>query len=235
MGTSSQIEMVVVKVSPYMREDRPLVWLGEKSADQPRLLPIAIGEFEAAAIQMQLEEDEPIRPISYDLLSSMLTRLEVEVRQVVIHTVRRSVYYAKVIVEKDHKIQDVDSRPSDAIALALRTGSPIFVSRELLDEVGLEPLETESDVDNAMDRFNQLEPQITGTFSDVDEVVAPETTIAETDELSAEPVQTDEPDRELDELGTLKAQLEKAVLCEEYEEAARLRDEIESFVNKNKP
>ena len=235
MGTSSQIVMVVVKVSPYMREDRPLVWLGEKSADQPRLLPIAIGEFEAAAIQMQLEQDEPIRPISYDLLSSMLTRLEVEVRQVVIHTVRRSVYYAKVIVEKDHKIQDVDSRPSDAIALALRTGSPIFVSRELLDEVGLEPLETESDVDNAMDRFNQLEPQITGTFSDVDEVVAPETTIAETDELSAEPVQTDEPDREMDELGTLKAQLEKAVLCEEYEEAARLRDEIESFVNKNKP
>lgn len=235
MGTSSQIEMVVVKVSPYMREDRPLVWLGEKSADQPRLLPIAIGEFEAAAIQMQLEEDEPIRPISYDLLSSMLTRLEVEVRQVVIHTVRRSVYYAKVVVEKDHKIQDVDSRPSDAIALALRTGSPIFVSRELLDEVGLEPLETESDVDNAMDRFNQLEPQITGTFPDVDEVVAPETTIAETDELSAEPVQTDEPDREMDELGTLKAQLEKAVLCEEYEEAARLRDEIESFVNKNKP
>jgi len=235
MGTSSQIEMVVVKVSPYMREARPLVWLGEKSADQPRLLPIAIGEFEAAAIQMQLEQDEPIRPISYDLLSSMLTRLEVEVRQVVIHTVRRSVYYAKVVVEKDHKIQDVDSRPSDAIALALRTGSPIFVSRELLDEVGLEPLETESDVDNAMDRFNQLEPQITGTFSDVDEVVAPETTIAETDELSAEPVQTDEPDREMDELGTLKAQLEKAVLCEEYEEAARLRDEIESFVNKNKP
>ena len=227
--------MVVVKVSPYMREDRPLVWLGEKSADQPRLLPIAIGEFEAAAIQMQLEQDEPIRPISYDLLSSMLTRLEVEVRQVIIHTVRRSVYYAKVIVEKDHKIQDVDSRPSDAIALALRTGSPIFVSRELLDEVGLEPLETESDIDNAMDRFNQLEPQITGTFSDVDEVVAPETTIAEADELSAEPVQNDEPDREMDELGTLKAQLEKAVLCEEYEEAARLRDEIESFVNKNKP
>ncbi len=227
--------MVVVKVSPYMREDRPLVWLGEKSADQPRLLPIAIGEFEAAAIQMQLEQDEPIRPISYDLLSSMLTRLEVDVRQVVIHTVRRSVYYAKVIVEKDHKIQDVDSRPSDAIALALRTGSPIFVSRELLDEVGLEPLETDSDVDNAMDRFNQLEPQITGTFSDVDEVVAPETTIAETDELSAEPVQTDEPDRVMDELGALKAQLEKAVLCEEYEEAARLRDEIESFVNKNKP
>jgi len=230
MGTSSQVEMTVVKVSPYLRENRPLVWLGEKSADQPRLLPIAIGEFEAAAIQMQLEEDEPIRPISYDLLSSMLTRLEVTVRQVIIHTVCRSVYYAKVIVEKDHKIQDVDSRPSDAIALALRTGSPIFVSRELLDEVGIELLETESDVENTLDRFSEIEPQITDMLSDKDEAVASETTDDE-----EEPVLAEEHSEKIDQLGMLKAQLEKAVLCEEYEEAARLRDEIESLVNKNKP
>jgi bifunctional DNase/RNase len=227
--------MIVVKVSPYLREDRPLVWLGEKSADQPRLLPIAIGEFEAAAIQMQLEEDEPIRPISYDLLSSMLTRLEVTVRQVVIHTVRRSVYYAKVVVEKDHKIQDVDSRPSDAIALALRTGSPIFVSRELLDEVGIEPLATESNVENTLDRFSELEPQITGMLSDRDEAIVSETAAAEEELVDLEPVLAEEPGEKMDELDMLKAQLEKAVLCEEYEEAARLRDEIESLVNRNKP
>ena len=69
MGKPSLVEMSVVKVSPYLREDRPLVWLSEKQGEQPRLLPIAIGEFEAAAIHMQLENDEPIRPISYDLLS----------------------------------------------------------------------------------------------------------------------------------------------------------------------
>lgn len=235
MGTSSQVEMIVVKVSPYLREDRPLVWLGEKSADQPRLLPIAIGEFEAAAIQMQLEEDEPIRPISYDLLSSMLTRLEVTVRQVVIHTVRRSVYYAKVVVEKDHKIQDVDSRPSDAIALALRTGSPIFVSRELLDEVGIERLATESNVEDTLDRFSELEPQITGVLSDRDETIVSETAAAEEELVDLEPVLAEEPGEKMDELDMLKAQLEKAVLCEEYEEAARLRDEIESLVNRNKP
>ncbi|MEC8646716.1 MAG: bifunctional nuclease domain-containing protein [Candidatus Latescibacterota bacterium] len=234
MSTSSQIEMIVVKVSPYLREDRPLVWLGEKSADQPRLLPIAIGEFEAAAIQMQLEQDEPIRPISYDLLYSMLTRLEVAIRQVVIHTVRRSVYYAKVVVEKNHKIQDVDSRPSDAIALALRTGSPIFVSRELLDEVGIEPLETESDVENTLNRFSELEPQMTGMLSDRDEATASETADAEENPVDLEPVLAEEPGEEKNELGMLKAQLEKAVLCEEYEEAARLRDEIEFLVNKNK-
>ena len=235
MGTSSQVEMIVVKVSPYLRENRPLVWLEEKSADLPRLLPIAIGEFEAAAIQMQLEEDDPIRPISYDLLSSMLTRLEVAVRQVVIHTVRHSVYYAKVVVEKDHKIQDVDSRPSDAIALALRTGSPIFVSRELLDEVGIEALETESDVESTLDRFSELEPQITGVLSDRDGAIASETTEAEEDPVDLEPVLSEEPGEEMNELGMLKARLEKAVLCEEYEEAARLRDEIESLVNRNKP
>lgn len=235
MGISSQVEMIVVKVSPYLHENRPLVWLGEKCADQPRLLPIAIGEFEAAAIQMQLEEEEPIRPISYDLLSSMLTRLEVAVRQVVIHTVRSSVYYAKVIVEKDHKIQDVDSRPSDAIALALRTGSPIFVSRELLDEVSIEPLKTESNVESTLDRFSELEPQITGVISDKDEAIASEKADAEEEPSDLEPVLAEEPGEEMDELGVLKAQLEKAVICEEYEEAARLRDEIESLVNKNKP
>ena len=160
MGEASLVEMTVVKVSPYLREDRPLVWLSEKEGGQPRLLPIAIGEFEAAAIQMQLKNDEPIRPISYDLLSSMLDCLTIGVRQVIIHNVRRSIYYAKVVIEKDHKIKDIDSRPSDAIALALRTSSPIYVARELLDKVGLEPLETELDIEHTLDRFYELEPQI---------------------------------------------------------------------------
>ena len=148
---------------------------------------------------------------------------------------RGSVYYAKVVVEKDHKIQDVDSRPSDAIALALRTGSPIFVSRELLDEVSIEPLETESDVANTLDRFSELEPQITGVLSDRDEAITAEAADGEEGRGNLEPVLAEEPGEEMDELGMLKVQLEKAVLCEEYEEAARLRDEIESLVNRNKP
>jgi len=229
MANASLVEMVVVKVSPYLREDRPLVWLGEKDVDQPRLLPIAIGEFEAAAIQMQLEEDEPIRPISYDLLSSMLDRIQVDVRQIIIHTVRRSIYYAKVVVEKGHKIQDVDSRPSDAIALALRTCSPIFVARELLDKVGLEPLETEVNIENTLDRFYELEPQISETRN-------PESETAQIDleeGKSNVTIPTETTLQEVDELGLLQAQLEQAVLCEEYEEAARLRDEIELLGNKS--
>ncbi len=235
MGEASLVEMTVVKVSPYLREDRPLVWLSEKEGGQPRLLPIAIGEFEAAAIQMQLENDEPIRPISYDLLSSMLDCLTIGVRQVIIHNVRRSIYYAKVVIEKDHKIKDIDSRPSDAIAVALRTSSPIYVARELLDKVGLEPLETELDIEHTLDRFYELEPQISEPLNPEAEaanISLPESQLAQTPNLS----ETERPaEEEKSELTLLQHQLQQAVLCEEYEEAARLRDVIDSLEDKTSP
>ncbi|MBT4977192.1 MAG: hypothetical protein HOL51_07285 [Gemmatimonadetes bacterium] len=235
MGEASLVEMTVVKVSPYLREDRPLVWLSEKEGGQPRLLPIAIGEFEAAAIQMQLKNDEPIRPISYDLLSSMLDCLTIGVRQVIIHNVRRSIYYAKVVIEKDHKIKDIDSRPSDAIALALRTSSPIYVARELLDKVGLEPLETELDIEHTLDRFYELEPQISEPLNpeaEVANISLPESQFAQTPDLS----EADPPaEEEKSDLTRLQHQLQHAVLCEEYEEAARLRDAIDSLEDKTSP
>ena len=235
MGEASLVEMTVVKVSPYLREDRPLVWLSEKEGGQPRLLPIAIGEFEAAAIQMQLKNDEPIRPISYDLLSSMLDCLTIGVRQVIIHNVRRSIYYAKVVIEKDHKIKDIDSRPSDAIALALRTSSPIYVARELLDKVGLEPLETELDIEHTLDRFYELEPQISEPLNPEAEaanISLPESQFAQTPDLS----EADPPaEEEKSDLARLQHQLQHAVLCEEYEEAARLRDAIDSLEDKTSP
>ncbi len=234
MGEASLVEMTVVKVSPYLREDRPLVWLSEKEGGQPRLLPIAIGEFEAAAIQMQLKNDEPIRPISYDLLSSMLDCLTIGVRQVIIHNVRRSIYYAKVVIEKDHKIKDIDSRPSDAIALALRTSSPIYVARELLDKVGLEPLETELDIEHTLDRFYELEPQISEPLNpeaEAADISLPESQFAQTPDLS----DADPPAEEESELTRLQHQLQHAVLCEEYEEAARLRDVIDALEDKTSP
>ena len=165
MSNTSLVEMAVVKVSPYLREDRPLVWLSEKEGELPRLLPIPIGEFEAAAIRMRLENDGARRPISYDLLFSMVNCLAINVRQVVIHNVRHSIYYARVVIEKDHIIKDIDARPSDAIALALRTDSPIYVSHALLDEVGLEALETDLDVEHTLNRFYEFEAQISKSLN----------------------------------------------------------------------
>ena len=230
MGTSSLVEMTVVKVSPYLREDRPLVWLSEKEGELPRLLPIPIGEFEAAAIRMRLENDGPIRPISYDLLSSMVNCLAINVRQVVIHNVRRSIYYARVVIEKDHTIKDIDARPSDAIALALRTDSPIYVSHTLLDEVGLKPLETDLDVEYTLNRFYEFEAQISKSLS-----IGADTTNSRPPKREAEEAEAQQPlEEEKDELSLLQHQLQQAIICEEYEEAARLRDTIESLVNKAK-
>ena len=230
MGTSSLVEMTVVKVSPYLREDRPLVWLGEKDGELPRLLPIPIGEFEAAAIRMRLENDGPIRPISYDLLSSMVNRLAINVRQVVIHNVRRSIYYARVVIEKDHTIKDIDARPSDAIALALRTDSPIYVSHTLLDEVGLEPLETDLDVEHTLNRFYEFEAQISRSIN----IEAGATNIRPSKRNAGEAEAQQPPKEEKDEFSLLQHQLQQAVICEEYEEAARLRDAIELLVKKAK-
>ena len=230
MNNASLVEMTVVKVSPYLREDRPLVWLGEKEGELPRLLPIPIGEFEAAAIRMRLENDGPIRPISYDLLSSMANCLAINVRQVVIHNVRRSIYYARVVIEKDHTIKDIDARPSDAIALALRTDSPIYVSHALLDEVGLEPLKTDLDVEHTLNRFHEFEAQISKSLKIEAETANIRPPKGSTEEAEAQLP----PKKEQDELSLLQHQLQQAVICEEYEEAARLRDAIELLANKAK-
>ena len=232
MSNTSLVEMTVVKVSPYLREDRPLVWLSEKEGELPRLLPIPIGEFEAAAIRMRLENDGPIRPISYDLLSSMVDDLAVNVRQVVIHNVRHSTYYARVVIEKDHTIKDIDARPSDAIALALRTDAPIYVSHALLDEVGLDPLETDLDVEHTLNRFYEFETQISKSLN-----IEADTVDIRPSKRNAEEAETQQPQpfkEEKDELSLLQHQLQQAVICEEYEEAARLRDAIELLVNKAK-
>ena len=147
-------------------------------------------------------------------------------RQVVIHNVRRSVYYARVVIEKDRTIKDIDARPSDAIALALRTDSPIYVSHALLDEVGLEPAETDSDVEHTLNRFHEFETQISRSLKIEVEKASSRPPPQNAEETAAQ----QPPEQEPDELSLLQHQLLQAVICEEYEEAARLRDAIELLV-----
>jgi bifunctional DNase/RNase len=232
MDDQSLVEMSVVKVSPYLQVERPLLWLCEKSTVQPRLLPIAIGQFEAAAIQMQLDQDEPLRPISYDLLATVLNRLSVPVRRVVIHTARKQIYYARIAIEKDGLLREVDSRPSDAIALALRTGAPVYVTGELLELVGYKTEEGETQIEHAIERFSALEPQLSSTKR---KVVAASAKTAIRERPGADLLTlAAEPAPPADLLSQLQAKLEQAVICEEYEEAAKLRDEIELLVNRTK-
>ena len=157
---SSAIEMTAVKVYPYRQAHRPLLWLGEKNAENPRLLPIAIGEFEAAAIHMHLSSETPPRPISYDLFASILNQLEVSLQFVEIHTVSNSTFLARINFLNEAGNGSLDARPSDAVALALRTQVPIYVSHDLLEYAGIEPLAGDRGFEHTMEQFYKLESQI---------------------------------------------------------------------------
>jgi bifunctional DNase/RNase len=232
------LEVSVARVAPFLRPEQPLVWLCEKETEgNPRLLPIAVGEFEAAAIQMPLGEDKSLRPISYDLLASMVRQLGVTVRRVVIHTVRRQVFLGSVLIERDGDLRDIDTRPSDGIAMALRLGIPVFVTEELLEESGLSTDEDHGDVDDAIARFSEMEPQtpdeLAGAGSDsgeenviVEALPLPETTAS----------QIDEPVKSTHEATLIKLQerLQQAVMREQYEEAALLRDQIDRLTDETR-
>jgi len=198
-----RIEMEVVGVAPEPNSNRPLVWLRDK--DQRVFLPIAIGNFEATAIHMELYKEPPPRPITYDLMRSVLDGLGVSVVSVVINALREDTFYAEITLALGEKQLGIDSRPSDAIALALRTGASIYADETVIHKAGL-PLEREVELDSDLEGIDE----VLKSLEDGDESHGVEGT---GDIVEPEVV-------------TLKARLQEAVDREEYEEAARIRDEI---------
>ncbi len=190
------IQMEVVGVAPEPNSNKPLVWLRDE--EQTVFLPISIGNFEATAIYMELYDEPPPRPICYDLVRTVLGQVNAKVERIVISDLKDDTFYAQIIFKQGSSEFEVDSRPSDAIALALRVAAPIFASDAVLDEAGLEvegeeiPLGLEED----MELFEAA--------------------------AEAELVVQEEPESVV----TLQKQLEAAVSQEDYEKAAKLRDKI---------
>ena len=197
------VEMEVVGVVLEPNSNRPLVCLKDK--DQQVFLPIAIGNFEATAIYMEYYDEPPPRPITHDLLRSILDGLDAKVAQVVINALKDDTFYAEITLQVGDRAIEVDSRPSDAIALALRVGAPIFVAQEVIQEAGL-----------PVDRHPEGEEEL--------ELPQPES-VAE-DGGRALKVLDGQAGGSEERVVTLKAKLQEAVDREEYEEAAKLRDEI---------
>jgi bifunctional DNase/RNase len=98
------------------------------------VLPIWVGIFEANAIALQIEKIATPRPMTHDLLKSILVNMQASVEKVVITDLKENTFYALIILRHDGRTVTIDSRPSDAIALALRTGSPIFVNSEVIEK-----------------------------------------------------------------------------------------------------
>ncbi len=154
-----------------------------------RRLPIIIGAFEAQAIALELEGITPPRPMTHDLMKNIIETLGTSVSEVLINALSNGTFYARISLDMP-VTTEIDSRPSDAIALSVRFGAPIYVAEEVLEEAGYIPEDEES-------------------FSEIQETLTP----------------APAPDS-ADRLAQLHQALQKAIDQEDYEEAARIRDEI---------
>jgi bifunctional DNase/RNase len=154
-----------------------------KEMNGERTLPIIIGEYEAQSIALGIEKIEPPRPITHDLTLNLLKALNSKIERVVVTELKNNTYYAILHINQSKQYYKIDSRPSDAIALAVRENIPIFVEEEVMDK---------------------------GSFT--------------SNEI--QDIEEGKVDLEEDRLEKLRLDLQEAVEKEEYENAAKIRDEI---------
>jgi bifunctional DNase/RNase len=119
-----------------------------KDIDQERFLPIWIGPFEAEAITIKLQDVDVKRPLTHDLLNKFISELGATVSHVLVNDLRNDTYYARIIVSVDEKHLEIDSRPSDAMALAVRAQVPIFVAEEVMEKASITPEEDQSEMES---------------------------------------------------------------------------------------
>lgn len=173
------------------------VVLGE--VDGVRRLPIVIGSFEAQAIAVTIENISPARPLTHDLMKNVLDEIKVKLIEVIINDLKEGVFYAQLICEMNGSQFEMDSRTSDAIALAVRFGCPIYTYEFILDSAGITIEDSEIEGEESSDP--SVPEQTEGLFP----------------ELESQKEKT---------LEELKQMLAEALDNEDYESAARIRDEI---------
>jgi len=168
-----------------------------KEVNGTRRLPIIIGAFEAQSIALEMEGIKPPRPLTHDLIKNIMETLGSGLTDVFINDLRDGTFYARLTIDS----QEVDSRPSDAIALAVRYGAPIFVADKVMDEASFVPENEEA----------ERQPEVSGKSE----------------------AQPDQPKAEKTQLEHLQDELKEAVAKEDYERAARIRDEIQKLRFRN--
>jgi hypothetical protein len=201
-----QVDIVGLSATPTGPSSYALI-LKEVGGD--RRLPIIIGSFEAQAIALEMEGIKPPRPLTHDLIKNILDGLGVTIVEVVVTDLRDGTFYAKIYLELNGMTYEIDSRPSDAIAVALRCGVPIYVNEEVMEEAGFTPGEETSaeEIEEESEEENPLPP---------DEDISP----------PPSPRRTPKPTSKEERIAELQKQLEEAIKKEDYEKAAKLRDEI---------
>ncbi len=175
--------------------------------DGDKKLPIVIGAFEAQSIAIALEKEiKPPRPLTHDLFKNFAERFDIKVKQVIIHKLVDGVFYSSIICERDKIEEIIDARTSDAIALALRFNSPIFTYKNILDKAGI---------------FLNNNTEVTTNPNDIEAVLSNSEPFEH--EIESNQSGSSYADKSIQELNEL---LSKAVENEDYEMAAKIRDEI---------
>jgi bifunctional DNase/RNase len=164
-------EMHIYGVSFDLVGKQPIVLL--KTAEGNKFLPIWIGHPEAAAILMKLQSQAPPRPMTHDLLSDMLEQLGASIVRITVTELRENTFYAQITLQQDGGEIDIDSRPSDAIALAIRAEAPIFAADRVIEESAIEFEGEEIDqdrLDEEVAKFRNFLDEVTPEdFADVEE------------------------------------------------------------------
>lgn len=209
MKDKIQVEVLGLSQSPTSNGSYALI-LKEVNGD--RRLPIVIGAPEAGAIAYEMEGVHTSRPMTHDLIKSIIETFDTKVTEIFIHEMKDSTFYASLHFYGIESV--VDARPSDAIAVALRFEAPMYIASSLLDLAGfsLEEYEGKDDEDDDSD-----EPDIEDTEEE------------EIDFFLKDGAQKKRPSTSLSKKERLEAELEQAIKDEDYEKAAQLRDEIESL------
>jgi bifunctional DNase/RNase len=158
MGEAMQ-EMVIYGVSFDLVGKQPIVLL--KTAEGNKFLPIWIGHPEAAAILMKLQGASAPRPMTHDLVTDILSQLQAQVIRIAVTELRENTFYAQITVQVDGSEIEVDSRPSDAIALAIRVDAPIFVADDVIEESAIEFEGEEVDEEEMVGEFRRFLDNVT--------------------------------------------------------------------------
>ena len=170
-----------------------------KEIDGTRRLPIIIGAFEAQAIALEMEGIKPPRPLTHDLLKTLVDNLGANVVEIIVNELKENTFYAKIVLEASGLTNEIDARPSDAIALAVRTYAPIFVNESVMSSAAFIP-------------------------SDETDITGLENSDLESDKKP--------PSKEA-QLAALQDKLREALENEEFERAAKLRDDIKRLSQNN--
>ena len=193
-----KVEMFVAGMS-YSQSQSGAYALFLGVVGEDKRLPIIIGGFEAQAIAIFLEKMKPQRPLTHDLFKHFATSFDIRLKEVVINKFEEGIFYSKLVCEKDGKTVEIDSRTSDAVALALRFDCPIYADAAIVDEAGIVIEESDTELETE-EKSEKLHEGVTSSGYTYEDFLMEE----------------------------LEEMLRKAIEEENYEEASRIRDEIKN-------